>query len=221
MSAKGTTDRTILLFGGTFDPPHRAHTTLPLSAAEAIGAGRVVFIPANINPQKTETPPTSVEHRIGMLEAALEETPNATISRIEVDHPGPSWTVETLRRLVREPEFEDATLRLLIGADQALNFTTWKEWEAVEALAEPVVMPRPPYSRSVLNTEYRRIHPERAELWSARTLELPMLEDRSTDIRTMIARGEPLDSVLAPEVERYVHEHRLYGWGDPPARINA
>ena len=89
MSTKRTIGETVLLFGGTFDPPHQAHTSLPLAAAEAIGAGRVVFIPANINPQKTDTPPTSVEHRIGMLEAALEGTPNATISRIEVE----SWSL--------------------------------------------------------------------------------------------------------------------------------
>ncbi|MEE2682223.1 MAG: nicotinate (nicotinamide) nucleotide adenylyltransferase [Planctomycetota bacterium] len=212
---------TVLLFGGTFDPPHRAHTTLPLAAAESIGADRVVFIPANVNPQKTETPPTPVAHRIGMLEAALKGTTNTTISRIEVDHPGPSWTIDTLRRLVREPAFRDARLRLLIGADQALNFTTWKEWQQVEQMAEPVVMPRPPHSRNALSAEYQRLHPDRAGLWLARTLELPMLDDRSTDIRTLIAEGRSLNSLLAPEVEDYVREHRLYGWGDPPARINA
>ena len=221
MSTPPRPTSTVLLFGGTFDPPHRAHIQLPLAAASAIGAEEVRFIPAKINPQKSTTPPTSVEHRVAMLEAALEGTPHARISRIEVDHPGPSYTVDTLRRMVREPDCQGVTLRLLIGADQALNFRTWKEWQSVEEIAEPVVMPRPPHTRTTLETEYERLHPGQSARWMARTLELPMLEDCSTDIRTMIDRGDPLDSVLFPKVERYVHEHQLYGWNDPPARINS
>ena len=220
MSSQPQPPRTVLLFGGTFDPPHRAHITLPLAAARAIGADEVLFIPANINPQKSTTPPTPVEHRVAMLQLALEGTATARVSRIEVDQPGPSYTVDTLRRLVREPAYQGATLRLLIGADQALNFTTWKEWHAVEEIAEPVVMPRPPHTRCALEAEYNRLHPGHSSQWMTRTLELPMLEDCSTDIRTMIDRGDSLDSVLFPKVERYVHEHQLYGWNDPPARIN-
>ena len=213
--------RTVLLFGGSFDPPHEAHVSLPLEVAGMVGADEVLFMPAKVNPQKADTPPTPVEHRIAMLQLALEGHPLARISRLEVDHPGPSYTVDTLQRLIEDPPYRTATVRLLIGADQALNFKTWKDWQTIERIAEPVVMPRHPHTRADLEDEYRRLHPDGFERWIDRTLDLPVRAGRSTDIRTMIQQAQPLDSVLAPSVERYVHEHRLYGWGDPPTRIES
>ena len=217
----GTAPRTVVLFGGTFDPPHRAHVSQALAAARCIGAEEVVFIPNSVNPQKSETVPTGPHHRVAMLELALAGHPEARVSRIEIDHPGPSYTVETLRRLVREPAMDAARLRLLIGADQALNFTTWKDWEAIEQIAEPLVMPRAPLTHDRLLAEYRAFYPATSDRWVARTLDLPVVEGCSTDIRSMIAAAEPLDTLLVPEVEDYVRRHRLYGWGDSTATIES
>lgn len=220
MNATASTNpRTVVLFGGTFDPPHLAHVAQAMTAAERLGAGEVVFIPNASNPQKTETAPTAAHHRLAMLELALDGHPRATISRVELDHPGPSYTVDTLRRLVREPFLEGARLRLLIGADQALNFTTWKDWEAIEQMAEPVVMPRPPHTHDRLLAEYEAFYPGTADRWKGRTLDMPVVEGCSTDLRPMIAAGRSLEGLLDPAVEGYVRRHRLYGWGDPTATI--
>ena len=219
MNTPPPADRTVLVFGGSFDPPHQAHVMLPLEVATMIGAQEVLFMPAKVNPQKADRPPTAVEHRLAMLERALQEHPRAHISRLEIDHPGPSYSVDTLHRLIEDPAYSQATLRLLIGADQAVNFTTWKEWQTIERIAEPLVMPRPPHSRASLEEAYKNVFEEEWPRWMDRTLDLPTREDRSTDIRSMLKRGDSLAAVLAPAVERYVHEHRLYGWGDPPDRI--
>ena len=219
MSAPPPANRTVLLFGGSFDPPHQAHVALPLEVATVIGAQEVLFMPAQMNPQKADRPPTAVEHRLAMLERALQGHPLARISRLEIDHPGPSYTVDTLQRLIEDPDYSQATLRLLIGADQAVNFPTWKAWQTIERIAEPVVMPRPPYSRARLEKAYKKVFEGDWARWMSRTLDLPTRADRSTDIRSMISRGDSLKNLLTPEVERYVHEHRLYGWGDPPDRI--
>ena len=222
MSAPPSTDpRTVVLFGGTFDPPHRAHVAQAMVAAQRLGAEEVVFIPNASNPQKTDTAPTPSHHRLAMLELALEGHPRASISRVELDHPGPSYTVDTLRRLVREPSLAGARLRLLIGADQALNFTTWKDWEAIEQMAEPVVMPRPPHTHDRLLAEYEVSYPETSDQWARRTLDMPVLEGCSTDLRPMIAAGRSLAGLLDPAVEGYVRRHRLYGWSDPTATIEA
>lgn len=219
MSARPPATRTVLLFGGSFDPPHRAHVELPLEVARMIGAQEVLFMPAQMNPQKADRPPTAVEHRLAMLERALQGHPLARISRLEIDHPGPSYTVDTLQRLIEDPDYAQATLRLLIGADQAVNFTTWKDWQTIEQIAEPVVMPRPPHFRAGLEQAYKGVFEGDWARWMSRTLDLSTREDRSTDIRGMIRRGDSLETVLSSEVERYVHEHRLYGWGGPPDRI--
>ena len=90
---------TVIVFGGTFDPPHRAHLTLPLLAADAIAAEHVLFIPAGCNPQKMAQRPTSGGHRIAMLEAALAGDSRASVSSIEVDRDGATFMVDTLRQL--------------------------------------------------------------------------------------------------------------------------
>ena len=125
----------VLIFGGTFDPPHLAHTTLAARAAALLECDNILFIPAAINPLKVNHPPASNEHRLAMLRLAIAEIPNAKTSTIELDRPGPSYTVDTLRSLKAsrhqgiEASRENANaFFLLIGADQALDFHRWKEW---------------------------------------------------------------------------------------------
>lgn len=219
-----------LVFGGSFDPPHRGHLKLSFEAARRLGCREVVFIPAGVNPLKQDTPPSDPELRVRMLEAAIEAHraaggavgTTARVSRLEIDRPGPSYMVETLRALHLEllaDAGEDGVdprhrprMRLLIGSDQALDFTRWKDWRAIVALAPPAVMPRPPATRTTLAAEYRERFPkDLAGRWSTWTLDLPVDTVSSTEIRTMLARGERVDDLLAPEVEAIVREAGLYG----------
>jgi len=111
----------ILLFGGTFDPPTRAHTTLAPQAAALVGASRLLYVPAAISPHKLEQTPTEAEHRLAMLKLALMDTDDVEIRTLELDRAGPSYTIDTVETM-RSEFGPDTPLRLLIGDDQAESF---------------------------------------------------------------------------------------------------
>src|SRR5262245_29374614 len=175
--AAANVPRRILVFGGTFDPPHIAHANLPELAARQLECDEIIYVPAAINPLKQDHPPTAKEHRLAMLLLAIANIPNAKISAIELDRKGPSYTIDTLRALRQQfassgdsprtkpsrskrpmpssssdppPEF-----RLLLGCDQALSFHEWKDWQEILKLATPAVMVRPPWTPKSFERELR------------------------------------------------------------------
>ncbi len=235
----------VLIFGGSFDPPHRGHLQLPFEAARRLGCRRIVFVPANVNPLKQESPPTAGEHRVEMLEAALdarlaqgtEPRIPASVSRVELDRPGPSFMIDTLRELHRTLESDERSnsveergggrrprLRLLIGSDQALDFDRWRDWQAILELSPPAVMPRPPENRTSLARKYREHFASGlAGRWATWTLDLPAENVSSTSIRERLAAGEEVDDLLPPGVLEVIRARNLYRsppgdpGGDPPS----
>ncbi|MHC5022553.1 MAG: nicotinate (nicotinamide) nucleotide adenylyltransferase [Planctomycetota bacterium] len=202
--------RRILVFGGTFDPPHRAHTTLPPLVADRLGCETILYVPAALNPLKTERPPTEARHRLAMLRLALREVTNASICRLELERGGPSYTVDTLEAL-RGRYGPHATLRLLIGADQALQFHDWKDWQRILDLAEPVVMLRPPATEAGFREQLARIYDEaEVEAWIGRVVHLPQIEVSATDLRSRLTRGGPVEDDLDPDVVAYIQREGLY-----------
>lgn len=206
----------LLVFGGSFDPPHRAHTALPPLAAEALGCRRILYVPAALNPLKADEPPTSARHRLAMLRLAIADLPAAEISTIELDRPGPSYAIDTLRAL-REAHGPGTELVLLIGSDQALQFRQWKDWPAILDLARPAVMVRPPLDEAA----YRRnlvaaYTPEQAERWLTWTVDVPQMDICATEVRRRIAAGEETGEMLDPRVLEYIRLHGLYGSGGEP-----
>ena len=224
-----TGPKSILVFGGSFDPPHRGHLTLPFEAAARLGCDEVVFIPARVNPLKVDTPPANPEARVRMLEAALaRRTPvpghppiEARIDRREIDRDGPSFTFATLesihRELVEAAERDGLELRmrprlrLLIGSDQALDFDRWRDWRKIIALAPPIVMPRPPETRTSLAARYRdHFDPALAGRWATWTLDLAAEGVSSSEIRDRRARGEDVSALLPEGVLEIIEELGLY-----------
>jgi nicotinate-nucleotide adenylyltransferase len=201
----------LLIFGGTFDPPHVAHATLPTLVARRLRCDRIVYVPASVNPLKTEFVTAPAEHRLAMLRLALARVPDVEISTVELDRPGPSYTVDTLESLRAElgPE---AQLRLLIGSDAALEFGKWKRWERILELATPAVMVRPPLDE----TTYRRRLEEtfdagRARQWLQWTAAVPYLDICATGLRRLLAEGGDLRGLIQPPVLDYIRAHGLYG----------
>ncbi len=137
----------VVVFGGTFDPPHRAHIELPARARDALQeqVGREVwllYIPAARSPHKDAGAIASDDERAEMLERATAATPRCGVWREELSRGGTSYTLATLARLKAErPELR---ARLLIGADQALAFDRWRGPREIIELAEPLVMLREP-----------------------------------------------------------------------------
>lgn len=200
----------LLIFGGTFDPPHRAHISLPPMVADQLGCFRILYVPAALNPLKAQSPPTSADHRLAMLEIAINDLPNAEICTLELDRPGPSYAVDTLEQL-RDEYGPDITLRLLLGSDQAIQFTKWKDWQHILELATPIVMLRPPLDRKQFEQQLLESSPpELAKQWLDCIADLPQLDINSTDLRQRFVVGKGLDDSLDPEVLAYIHEHGLY-----------
>ena len=178
--------------------------------ADKYGCDRILYALASINPLKADAPPTAADHRLAMLEIALSELPKAEICTLELDRPGPSYAVDTLEQL-RQEHGPDITFRLLLGSDQALQFTKWKDWQRIIELATPVVMLRPPLDRKQFKQQLSdSFPPELVERWLEWIADLPQLDISSTEIRQRFIVGKGFDDSLDPKVLAYIKEHGLY-----------
>lgn len=193
---------TVLLFGGSFDPPHRAHILLPQQARVAIAADHLAFIPAAQQPLKQSQTPA--HHRLAMLKIALADCSDCHVLDVELKRDGPSYTIDTLRQL-KAMWGDDVTLRLLIGADQLAGFDRWRDWQHIEQLATPVIMHRDGQMPITLPNGFDR------DIWLKRVIQVDRMDVSSTALRSALANGHPVDcNLLSQNVQDYIHEHQLY-----------
>lgn len=194
----------IVVIGGTFDPPHIAHTAFAQAACEHTDSECVIFVPANRSPHKPGVAPTVAHHRLAMLRLAIADVPEARISTFELDRPAPSYTVYTLEAL-RDAVGPETRIHLLMGADQAASFERWYQWQRILELASPVIAVRHG-SDQPLAAILRR-HPE----WRSCVMPAPHLDVSATEIRNGIAAGRDVHELLHPDVLHYVIRQGLYG----------
>jgi nicotinate-nucleotide adenylyltransferase len=196
------TQRRIGLMGGTFDPIHHGHLVAAEQARWQFDLDTVLFIPTG-QPWQKPVGVSPAEDRYRMTVIATASNPAFEVSRVEIDHPGPTYTVDTLRRL-RAELGEDARLFFITGADAVLHILTWKDREEVLALAEFIAATRPGYDLERLTERLplarERLHP----------MEIPMLAISSTEIRARVARGAPIQYLVPDGVVEYVAERGLY-----------
>lgn len=194
--------RRLLVVGGTFDPPHRAHLRLALEAADAAQCDHVLFIPARQSPLK-QAPQTPDGHRLAMLRLALEHQPRTSISTFEIERTGASYTVDTLEAL-RAALADEVQLRLFMGSDQLRTFDRWRQPERIVQLARPVVVLRPPDTRESLRASSA---PAERLAW---VVDVPLDYASSTEVRRRLASGEEVAGLIDPRVHEYIRSHRLY-----------
>lgn len=203
-----TAYRRLLIFGGSFDPPHTAHVDLPGQVARAIDADVVVYIPAGRAPHKLDKVQTDPAHRLAMLRLMLKDVPGTIVLADEINRVAdgrPSYTVETLEDL-RTRVHPDAQMRLLIGTDQVDIFASWFKWQRVIELAEPVVMMRP----AAPSDSPTDPPAELPEVWQRRVVGVTQTDISSTAVRRRVREGLPLDGWGHPGVADYIAEHGLY-----------
>lgn len=183
------------LFGGSFDPVHHGHLIVAESAAEALGLDELRFVPAREQPFKQGQHAAPASDRVAMLELALRGAARLSVERLELERPGPSYTVDTLRALTaREP---GAAFTLLLGADAARELEDWREARVLPGLARIVVFPR--------GTAAAPPSP-----LIAAAVEVPRIEISATEIRRRVRAGLPIRYWVPDPVAEYVAEHRLY-----------
>lgn len=194
MSA-GAPTSSIGLFGGSFDPVHHGHLIVARAAVEALGLDELRFVPAREQPFKQGRHGAPPADRAVMLELAVAGSPGLAVERIELERPGPSYTVDTLEALrAREP---GAAFTLLLGADAAAELDAWHRARDLPALARIVVFGRPgtPVPSSPL---------------IAGAIEVPALDISATEIRRRARAGAPVRYWVPDAVAEYMARHRLY-----------
>ena len=209
--------RPLIFVGGTFDPPHRAHTELAEAARRSTAPDAdMVFVPAARSPHKAEGPSVTDADRLAMIRLATAGMDRASVWTDELDRAPdgePSYWVTTLER-ARAILGPERPMMFLIGADQAASFDRWREPGRILELADPIVINRGAVSTRSELAEHLgdRAHADR--LLSA-WCEVPALEISSTDVRRSLAVGD-VDAarwMLHPAVLAYITEHGLYRSG--------
>lgn len=188
----------IALYGGAFDPVHRAHLVVARAAQEQALLDKVIFIPAARPPLKAHGPIASDADRLKMLELALEGEPDFAVDEAELKRGGISYTLDTVIEFSkREPGVE---LFWILGGDQ---FAQLDCWHAVDELVQKVsflVLARPGYGISAPDIN--------GLVW--RKVDAPIMEESSTLVRSRISKGEPVGDFLSESVEAFIQAKGLY-----------
>jgi nicotinate-nucleotide adenylyltransferase len=192
------------VIGGTFDPPHYGHLVLAENGRVQLRLDRVLFVLAGQPPHKPDRPIAAAHHRLAMVEAAIADRPAFALSRVDLDRPGPHYTVDMLALLRRE--HPGAELFFLIGGDSLAQFLTWRDPAGIVRQARLAVMRRPGWEAGLEALE-QAVPAIRGRLaW----LDAPVLDIAASDLRRRVRQGLPLRYLVPPAVEAYVREHHLY-----------
>ena len=193
------------VFGGTFDPIHHGHLALAEEAREALGLASVMFVPAATPPHKPGRRIAPAEDRLAMVEAAIAGNPGFGCARLEIDRPGPSYTVDTLEGLHDSHDAEH--LWLILSSEALAGLPSWREPERVLELARLAVLPRG--GELAIDERWVGEHfPGREDRF--RFLPGPLLPISGSVVRQRVAAGRSIRYLVPDAVARYIAQHRLY-----------
>lgn len=184
------------VMGGTFDPIHHGHLVAASEVAQSFGLDEVIFVPTGQPWHKVAASPG--EHRYLMTVIATASNPRFTVSRVDIDRDGPTYTIDTLRDL--HAERPDAELFFITGADAIAQIFTWKDLRELWDLAHFVAVSRPGHELSISGLPERDVS----------LLEVPALAISSTDCRARVERGDPVWYLVPDGVVQYISKHHLY-----------
>lgn len=193
------------ILGGTFDPVHHGHLVAAGEAHHQLGLDLVLFVPAGTPPHKSNRPISPAHDRLQMLELAIGGRPHFSVSRVDVDRPGPCYTIDTLK-LLRDEWGPVPTFFFIEGADSLSDIGTWYQPQALIELCELAVVERPGVEIDLPELEKQvpgltaRIH------W----VTMPCLEISSSDLRARVREGRPISYLVPPGVEAYILKRGLY-----------
>jgi nicotinate-nucleotide adenylyltransferase len=185
------------IFGGSFDPPHIGHLITAQSVLEIRRLSKIIFIPNGISPNKNYQRGASAEDRLNMLKLSIDDIPNFEISDVEIKSSDVSYTITTLRKfrsLYNEIE-------LIIGYDNLLEFSTWKEPEEIIKHAKLIVLRRNTNNNDEFKDNFFQ---------AAVFVDTPVIEISSTEIRRRVKNGLPIDYLVVAKVKEYIYKFNLY-----------
>ncbi|AZZ48843.1 nicotinate-nucleotide adenylyltransferase [Rathayibacter rathayi] len=184
------------VMGGTFDPIHHGHLVAASEVAQSFDLDEVVFVPTG-QPWHKKTV-TSAEHRYLMTVIATASNPSFTVSRVDIDRVGTTYTIDTLRDI--HAAHPDAELFFITGADAVAQILSWKDYDELWELAHFVAVSRPGHVLNVSGLPAQDVS----------LLEIPALAISSTDCRSRVNRGHPVWYLVPDGVVQYISKHHLY-----------
>lgn len=192
------------ILGGTFDPIHLGHLLTADFVMNALELEKIIFIPANYPPHKTEMNITGARHRYIMTLLATSHNPQFEVSDIEIKREGLSYTIDTIKMLLRENP--DVEFYFILGADAVAELDKWERFEELLDLCYFVAATRPGFAEKVEQAKASFGAAGNKIIW----LDTPELNISSTDIRSRVKKGLPIKYIVTSSVESYIHKEGLY-----------
>jgi nicotinate-nucleotide adenylyltransferase len=192
------------ILGGTFDPPHHGHLQMAEAALSQLRLDKVLFAPAGVQPLKIDQRSTAPEQRARMVELAIADQPRFELSRIDLDRPGPHYSIDLLS--IAHQQFPHSEFWFIMGDDSLADLLRWREPARLIKLARLAVLRRP-------NTE---------PVWATLEQALPDIRSRidwlnhieinisARDIRRRVHEGLSVEQLVPTTVATYINEHNLY-----------
>src|SRR5258707_5034158 len=194
--------RRIGVMGGTFDPIHHGHLVAGSEVAHIFSLDEVVFVPTGQPWQKEGRAVSAAEDRYLMTVIATASNPRFSVSRVDIDRPGPTYTIDTLRDL-REANGPDTDLFFITGADALAKMLTWHDVERLFSLAHFIGCTRPGHRLTGAGLPEGKVS----------LVEIPALAISSSECRLRVASGDPVWYLVPDGVVQYIAKRRLYQRG--------
>jgi nicotinate-nucleotide adenylyltransferase len=191
------------LLGGTFNPPHIGHLVCAQEARHQLELDRVLLVPVHEPPHKGIEADPGVEHRVELCRRAVAGDERLEVSLVDAEVAGPSYTVDTLRRLHERCPGDDLTF--IVGGDMAFSLPTWREPDAILELAELGVAEREGVRRADITDRLSAMPAHRL-----RFFDMPRLDISSSLIRRYVAAGRPIRHLVPEPVAEYIDQAGLY-----------
>lgn len=185
------------LFGGTFNPVHLGHLLLTEGAREILSLNHVLWIPSRIPPHKSLGSGAGPEDRCRMVELAIEGHPNFHLSRLELERPGPSYTIDTVLQLQKEYSGAEHEWYFLLGSEAAEALPTWRESQRLFTLVKFAAVPRPGLPVGRL--------PEQVRL-----IPVPTIHLSASEIRERVGQVKSIRYLVPELVRKFIEEKGLY-----------
>ncbi len=194
------------VLGGTFDPVHIGHLKVAEEARVSLNLSEIILVPAGQPLFKPAHPIAPAEHRLKMLQLAIAGRPHFKVSAMEIERPGPSYTVDTIAELRRKFSGEEEIF-FILGWDNLAQLTEWREPSRLIKMCYLVAVPRPGCQRPDLDALEASIPGISQRVVF---LDKPHIDISASAIRELAARGLPLSHLVPEPVAEYIRQHKLY-----------
>lgn len=197
--------RKIGVIGGTFDPIHYGHLAAAEEARVRMNLEQVLFVVAGIPPHKLDEEVTPVHHRLAIVSLAISSNPYFAISRVDVDRPGPSYTVDTIS-ILQEQLGQEVEIHFIMGLDSLVELPTWHQPQRLIQLCRLVAVRRPGFE-----VDAAQLEPSIPGI-SARVeiIDMPEMDISSSELQDRVREGLPIKYQVPEGVERYIRAHGIY-----------